>query len=82
LLVASPPFDRFSHKQLWEIVSRVTERLYQLTPELSGRLGLVKFQVRERILGLIERGTDRQTQEAFVLRRNRCTTIFSSIHAA
>jgi len=64
-LVASLPFDYFSHKQLREIVSRVTERLYQLTPELSGRLGLVKFEVREKIVGLIERGTDRQTQEAF-----------------
>jgi type III restriction enzyme len=64
-LVASLPFDYFSQKQLREIVSRVTERLYQLTPELSGRLGLVKFEVREKVVGLIERGTDRQTQEAF-----------------
>lgn len=64
-LVASLPFDYFSQKQLREIVGRVTERLYQLTPELSGRLGLVKFEVREKIVGLIERGTDRQTQEAF-----------------
>jgi len=64
-LVASLPFDHFSQKQLREIVSRVTERLYQLTPELLGRLGLVKFEVREKIVGLIERGTDRQTQEAF-----------------
>jgi hypothetical protein len=39
-LVASLPFDHFSQKQRREIVSRVTERLYQLTPELSGRLGI------------------------------------------
>ena len=64
-LVASLPFDYFSQKRLREVVSRVTERLYQLSPELSGRLGMVKFEVRERIVGLIERGTDRQTQEAF-----------------
>ena len=64
-LVASLPFDHFSHKQLREVVHRATERLYQLTPELSGRLGLVKFGVREKVVGLIERGTDRQTQEAF-----------------
>ncbi|MDE2058619.1 MAG: DEAD/DEAH box helicase family protein, partial [candidate division NC10 bacterium] len=64
-LVASLPFDYFSQKQLREIVGRVTERLYQLTPELSDRLGLVKFEVREKIDGLIQRGTDRQTQEAF-----------------
>ena len=62
-LVGSQPFDHFSHKQLREIVSWVTERLYQLTPELSGRLGLVKFEVREKILGLIERGTDRQPKK-------------------
>jgi len=71
-LVASLPFDYFSQKQLREIVSRVTDRLYQLTPELLGRLGLVKFEVREKIVGLIERGTDRQTQEAFeALFRNK-----------
>jgi type III restriction enzyme len=64
-LVASLPFDYFSQKRLREIVSRATGRLFQLTPELSGRLGLVKFEVREKIVGLIERGTDRQTQEAF-----------------
>ena len=71
-LVASLPFDHFSHKQLREVVHRATERLYQLTPELSGRLGLVKFEVREKVVGLIERGTDRQTQEAFeALFKNR-----------
>jgi type III restriction enzyme len=64
-LVASLAFDYFSHKQLRETVNRVTDRLYQLTPELAGRLGLVKFEVRERITGLIEHETDRQTQQAF-----------------
>src|SRR5262249_23699696 len=29
------------------------------------RMGLVKFEVREKVVGLIERGTDVQTQEAF-----------------
>ena len=64
-LVASLPFDFFSQKQLRDVVSRVVKRLYQITPEISGRLGLVKFEIREKIVGLIERGTDRQTQEAF-----------------
>ena len=64
-LVASLPFDYFSQKQLREVVNRATERLFQLAPEVSGRLGLVKFEAREKIVGLIERGTDRQTQEAF-----------------
>ena len=44
-LVASLPFDYFSQKQLREVVNRATERLFQLTPEISGRLGLVKFEV-------------------------------------
>ena len=48
-LVASLPFDHFSQKQLREVVSRVAERLNQLTPELSGRLGLVKFEAREKM---------------------------------
>lgn len=64
-LEASLPFEHVSHKQLREIARRVTERLYQLTPEPSGGLGLVKFEVRDKIVGFIERGTDRQTQEAF-----------------
>ena len=70
-LVASLPFDYFSQKQLRDVISRVVERLYQLTPELLARLGLVKFEVREKIVGLIERGTDRQTQEAFESLFNR-----------
>jgi type III restriction enzyme len=64
-LVASLPFDYFSHKQLREVVNRATEQLYQHTANLLGRLGLIKFEVREKIIGLIERGTDRQTQDAF-----------------
>jgi type III restriction enzyme len=64
-LVASLLFDHFSHKQLRDVVGRVTERLYQVNPDLAGRLGLVKFLVRDKIVGLVERETDRQTQEAF-----------------
>ncbi len=64
-LVASLPFEYFSHKQLREVVNQVIERLCQLNQDLSGRFGLVKFEVREKIVGLIERGTDLQTQEAF-----------------
>ncbi|MFQ5899109.1 MAG: DEAD/DEAH box helicase [Candidatus Methylomirabilia bacterium] len=64
-LVASLPCDHFSHKQLRDLVGRVTERIYQANPDLPGRLGLVKFLVRDKIVGLVERETDRQTQEAF-----------------
>ncbi len=64
-LVSSLPFDYFSHKQLREVVRQVVERLYRATPDLPGRLGLVKFLVRDKTTGLVERETDRQTQEAF-----------------
>jgi hypothetical protein len=64
-LVASLPFDYFSHKQLRMVVERARTALYGATPHLAGTLGLVKFEAREKIMGLIERQTDRQTQEAF-----------------
>jgi type III restriction enzyme len=64
-LVASLPFDYFSHKQLRDVVGRVMERLVEVNPSLPGRLGLVKFLVRDKIVGLVERETDRQTQAAF-----------------
>jgi type III restriction enzyme len=64
-LVASLPFDYFSYKQLRDVVDRVVECLYKANPDLPGRMGLVKFDVRDKIVGLLERGTDRQTQEAF-----------------
>lgn len=64
-LVASLSFDHFSYKQLRHVVGQAVERLFQVNRDLPGRLGLVKFSVREKIIGLIERETDRQTQEAF-----------------
>ncbi len=64
-LVASLGFDHFSHKQLRQVVDRVAERLYQINQDLPGRLGIVKFLVRDKIVGLVERETDRQTQAVF-----------------
>lgn len=64
-LVASLPFDYFSHKQLRSVVERARTALYAATPDLNGKLGLVKFEAREKLVGLIERQTDRQTQEVF-----------------
>ncbi len=64
-LIASLPFDHFSQKQLRDVVARVVERVYALNRELPGRLALVKFLVRDKVVGLVERETDRQTQEAF-----------------
>jgi type III restriction enzyme len=64
-LVASLSFEYFSYKQLRGVVDRAVGCLYKANPDLYGRLGLVKFVVRDKIVGLVERGTDRQTQEAF-----------------
>jgi len=64
-LVASLSFDYYSYKQLREIVQRATQELLNRMPEIVGQLGLVKFPIRERITGLIERYTDQQTQAAF-----------------
>jgi type III restriction enzyme len=75
-LAASLPFDHYSQKQLREIVNRVCERLNHLTPQISGRLALVKFELRERIVGFIESGTDRQTHEAFENLFNRKAIAF------
>lgn len=64
-LVASLPFDHLSHKQLRTIVNRAAASLHAATTNLSGKLGLVKFHARDKMVGLVERETDRQTQEAF-----------------
>jgi len=44
-LVASLPFDYFSHKQLRTIVERTRTALYAATPHLNGKLGFVKFDI-------------------------------------
>ncbi|MEP7339409.1 MAG: DEAD/DEAH box helicase family protein [Acidobacteriota bacterium] len=64
-LAASLPFEYYSFKQLRTVVSHVRECLYKANPELQGRLGLVKFIVREKLIGLINAETDRQTHAAF-----------------
>lgn len=64
-IVASLPFEQFSHKQLRTVVSQVRGFLYRANPDMSGKLGLIKFLVREKLVGLIERETDRQTQATF-----------------
>lgn len=64
-LVAGLPFDEFSYKQLHYVVSHVVDRLLKASPELVGRLGMVKFPIREKIAGLIERERDVQAHKAF-----------------
>jgi type III restriction enzyme len=64
-LVASLQFDQFSFKQIRCVVNRVVNRLYSVNACIHGQLGLVKFLLREKISGFIERETDRRTQEVF-----------------
>lgn len=64
-LVAGLPFDEFSYKQLRYVVSKVVDVILKASPDLAGRLGLVKFPLRERVAGLIERERDNQAHDAF-----------------
>jgi len=64
-LGANLPFDYLSHKQLRLIVDRVTERVQRVNPALRGQFALVKFAVREKTTGFIEREVDLQTEAAF-----------------
>lgn len=60
-LVSNLPFDHFSFKQHERIVGRALARLRGL----DGHVGLVKFAVRERLVGFIEEQTDLQTHREF-----------------
>ena len=64
-LVASLSFDYYSYQQLRLIVEQSVVQLFKAMPELKGQLGLVKFPVRQRIAGLVQRQTDQQTHAAF-----------------
>jgi type III restriction enzyme len=64
-LVASLSFDYYSYKQLRQIVQSAVQQLLKRMPDFAGQLGLVKFPVRERITGLVQRQTDQHTQAAF-----------------
>jgi len=64
-LAANLDFGHFSLGQMMLVVDRATARLVQLNAELAGRLGLVKFVLREKLAGFIDRETDRQTEAMF-----------------
>jgi type III restriction enzyme len=64
-LVASLSIDYFSFKQLREIVERCINRVLKVNIDLRERLSLVKFELRQRITGFIERETDRVTHKSF-----------------
>lgn len=60
-MVANLPFEWFSARQLVHVVNEVCKRLSTVT----GKLALVKFPLRNRIEGFIQRHTDRITEQAF-----------------
>jgi type III restriction enzyme len=64
-LVASLSFDYFSFKQLRVIVDNVVEILLKKNKKLRDNLSLIKFELRQRVSGFIERETDRITHGVF-----------------
>jgi len=64
-LTANIPLEHFSYKQLSQMVERLVERLYEATPEAKGKLYLIKFRVRDKLLAFVEAQTDKLTRRAF-----------------
>jgi type III restriction enzyme len=64
-LVASVSIDFFSFKQLRTVTELVVQRVLKANPDLKEKLSLVKFELRQRIVGFVERETDRVTHEGF-----------------
>jgi len=64
-LVAGLSFDYFSFKQLRVIVENVIEQLLKSNKKLKDNLSLIKFELRQRVSGFIERETDRITHGVF-----------------
>ncbi|MGI9014589.1 MAG: DEAD/DEAH box helicase [Phycisphaerales bacterium] len=64
-LTASLPFDYLSFKQLRRVVHGVCDVLIASELDLGGRLGLVKFVVRDHLVKLIQEQLDQQTEAAF-----------------
>lgn len=76
-LVASLSFDYYSYKQSRQIVDDAIKYILGEMSHLVDHLGLIKFHLRERIAGLIQRQTDQQTQAAFeALYRNKHLCFF------
>lgn len=64
-ITAGLNIDYLSFKQLRRIVRAVYERLCETELQLKGRLALVKFVVREKLLTFIKEQIDIQTEAAF-----------------
>ena len=64
-LVASLSFDYFSFKQLRVVVENVVGQLLKKNKKLKDNLSLIKFELRQRVSGFVERETDRITHGVF-----------------
>jgi type III restriction enzyme len=64
-LIANISFEAFSQRELEFIVDQILDLILIKSPEASGKLYHIKFDLLERTKGLIQREVDLQTQEAF-----------------
>lgn len=64
-IVASLRFEYLSFKQLRRVVARIYDKLCKSELQLTGRLGLVKFVVRDHVERWIQEQVDKQTESAF-----------------
>lgn len=64
-LVANLSFEAFSQRQLEYIVDQALDGLLTKSPKAVGKLGRIKFDLVEKIRGLIQREVDFQTHAAF-----------------
>lgn len=76
-LAAALKYDFLSHKQLRRVVARVHERLLEMElPNLRGRLGTVKFVVRDHLDRFIQEQLDIGTERVFNELLNRKKILF------
>jgi type III restriction enzyme len=64
-IAANLDFEHYSLQQMLYVVDQVVAQLVRTHRDLAGRIGLVKFIVREKVAGFVDRETDRQTEASF-----------------
>ena len=64
-LIATVGIDYYSQKEVALVVGRVLKVAQKAFPSLAGKTCLVKHLLREKLAGLIEAETDRQTEATF-----------------
>jgi type III restriction enzyme len=64
-LITNLSFEQYSYKDLERIVSETLNQVLAKNPDLNGRLAIVRFPLKERLNGFINRETDKQTEAVF-----------------